>query len=97
MEKNYYVYILANKRNGTIYTGVTSDLSKRIWDHKQKLEDGFTKQYDVTKLVYYEIHNDVNEAIAKEKRLKRWHRQWKLQLIEKDNPTWKDLYETLNN
>ncbi len=92
---NYYVYILASKRNGTLYIGVTSDLIKRVWEHKQKLADGFTKKYDVSVLVYFEKTSDVKEAIKREKQLKAWKRDWKLKLIEKDNPIWKDLYDGL--
>ncbi len=89
---NYYVYMMASQRNGTLYTGMTSDLKKRVWEHKEGVMDGFTKEYAVHHLVYYEIHHDVNEAIKREKRLKRWERDWKLALIEKDNPQWRDLY-----
>ncbi len=89
---NYYVYIMASQRNGTLYTGITSDLKKRVWEHKEGVVDGFTKEYEVKMLVYYEVHNDVNEAIKREKRLKRWERDWKLALIEKANPQWRDLY-----
>jgi len=89
----YYVYILANKRNGTLYTGVTSDLIKRVYDHKNDLADGFTKKYGIHQLVYFEQAGDVNSAIAREKQLKNWHRQWKLDLIEEKNPEWKDLYQ----
>ena len=93
--KNYYVYIIASRRNGTIYIGVTSDLVERIWEHKEKLVEGFSKRYNIDKLVYYEQHTDVKEAIIREKRLKKWNRQWKLELIEKDNPNWVDLYNQL--
>ena len=93
--KNYYVYLLANKRNGTLYTGSTSDLVKRIWEHKNKVVIGFTAKYDVTNLVYYEICNDINVAIERENQIKRWRRQWKLALIEKQNPSWVDLYEDI--
>lgn len=89
--KNYYVYILANKRNGTLYTGVTSDLIRRIWQHKSGEVPGFTTKYKVNQLVYYEIHSDITEAIKREKNIKAWKRMWKLQLIEKDNPEWSDL------
>lgn len=89
---NYYVYVMASQRNGTLYTGITSDLKKRVWEHKEGVVDGFTKEYEVKMLVYYEVHNDVNEAIKREKRLKRWERDWKLALIEKANPQWRDLY-----
>lgn len=90
-----YVYILASKRNGTLYTGVTSDLIQRIYQHKEKIYGGFTAKYDVNLLVYYEAHEDIYEAILREKRIKRWRRAWKLELIEKENPNWEDLYEHL--
>ena len=93
--KQFYVYILANKRNGTLYTGVTSDLLKRVWEHKEGLIRGFTKKYNIKKLVYYEICDDATNAITREKRIKKWRRRWKLQLIEKRNPQWKDLYEEI--
>jgi putative endonuclease len=92
---DYYVYMLASQRNGTIYTGITSDLVRRIGEHKEGLVKGFTKQHNVKMLVWYEVHSDVNEAILREKRLKCWNREWKLELIEKDNPDWKDLYEDI--
>jgi putative endonuclease len=92
MNKIYYVYILASRRNGTLYIGITSDLVKRVWEHKDKTIKGFTAKYNVNKLVYYEEHNDVNDAIQREKMLKEWNRKWKLELIEKDNPYWNDLY-----
>lgn len=94
--KNYFVYILCNNSK-TLYIGVSNDLERRMYEHKNKLIEGFTKKYNLTKLVYYEISNDIKSAIAREKQLKNWHRQWKINLIEKDNPTWKDLsvnYET---
>ncbi len=87
-----YVYILASKRNGTLYIGVTSDLPKRIHQHKSGNHDSFTKKYDVNQLVYYEGIEDINSAIWREKNLKAWKRQWKIDLIEKNNPSWKDLY-----
>jgi putative endonuclease len=90
--KSYYVYILASKRNGTLYTGVTNDLVRRMYEHKNHLIDGFTKKYDVTMLVYFEEFHDINAAIAKEKQIKKWNRKWKLALVEKLNPDWKDLY-----
>ena len=90
-----YVYILASKRNGTLYIGVTSDLIKRVYEHKNDFVDGFTKKYKVHSLVYYEQCDDIESAISEEKRLKRWNRKWKLELIEKENPRWKDLYEDL--
>ena len=89
---SYFVYILASQRNGTLYTGMTSDLVRRIGEHKTSATEGFTKDYGVHILVYYEVHNDVTEAIKREKRLKRWERRWKLELIEKANPQWCDLY-----
>ena len=93
--KSYYIYILANKRNGTIYTGVTSDLIKRIYEHKNDLVEGFTKKYKVHELVYFEETNDVESAIKREKQIKAWKRSWKLELIEKENPSWKDLSHDL--
>ncbi len=95
MEKDFYVYILASRRNGTLYVGVTSDLIKRVWEHKNKLVAGFTEQYDVNKLVYYEYFQNAAEAIRREKRLKKYNRKWKTELIEKINPHWNDLYEDL--
>ena len=93
MKKTFYVYILASKKNGTLYVGVTSDLVKRIWQHKEKITDGFTKKYSVKKLVHYELHDNAKKAIQREKRLKEWERSWKVALIEKENPKWEDLYE----
>jgi putative endonuclease len=95
MEKQFHVYILASKRNGTLYVGVTSDLIKRVWEHKNHLVDGFTKKYNVNMLVYFEKHDNAEYAIAREKRLKKWNRAWKIRLIEKHNPDWKDLYDGL--
>ncbi|MFZ3031609.1 MAG: GIY-YIG nuclease family protein [Candidatus Moraniibacteriota bacterium] len=93
--KTYYVYILASQRNGTLYVGVTSDLLKRIWEHKNKKVKGFTEKYGVDMLVYFEETNDVRSALEREKILKKWRRAWKLELIEKENPEWKDLYEKM--
>jgi putative endonuclease len=93
--KAYYVYILASKKNGTLYIGVTSDLIKRIFEHKRGLVEGFTKRYNVDKLVYYEKTDSIEEAIRQEKRLKKWKRNWKIELIEKRNPEWNDLYYEL--
>jgi len=90
--KTYYVYILSNKRNGTLYIGVTNDLKRRVWEHKQKMVEGFTKKYNVDRLVYYEQTEDIYAALQREKRLKKWNRKWKIDLIEKNNPQWKDLY-----
>ncbi|HBV58294.1 MAG TPA: hypothetical protein DEB73_03485 [Candidatus Magasanikbacteria bacterium] len=86
----YYIYILASKRNGTLYIGVTNNLARRAQEHKMKLIEGFTKKYDIDKLVYFEEYANVNEALVREKQLKRWKRQWKLELIEKLNPNWDD-------
>lgn len=93
MSKQPAVYILASKRNGTLYIGVTSDLSKRVWEHKNDLVDGFTKRYRIHRLVYYELHEDMTLAISREKQMKKWNRAWKLELIEKQNPDWRDLWE----
>jgi putative endonuclease len=87
----YFVYILASQRNGTLYTGVTNDLVERVHQHRDGKADGFTKRYGVHLLVYFERHGDIREAIAREKRIKRWRREWKVQLIETDNPRWADL------
>ena len=93
--KTYYIYILASKRNGTLYIGITNDLTRRVFEHKTGLVNGFTKKYSVNKLVYFESTSDVNAAILREKRLKKWKRQWKIELIEKSNPDWNDLSERL--
>ena len=87
-----YVYILTNKRNGTLYTGVTSDLVKRIYEHREGLCEGFTRQYNLKMLVWYESYEDIREAITREKQIKKWKRIWKLRLIEQTNPDWDDLY-----
>jgi putative endonuclease len=87
-----YVYILASQRNGTLYIGLTSDIIRRVWEHKNKFVSGFTAQYNVNLLVYYEIFSDIQLAAAREKRLKEWKRQWKIDLIQKMNPDWNDLY-----
>jgi putative endonuclease len=92
MQKQPAVYILASKRNGTLYIGVTSALIKRAWEHKNKITDGFTKKYNVHNLVYYELHPDMTSAITREKQMKKWRRAWKIQLIEKGNPDWRDLW-----
>jgi putative endonuclease len=89
------VYILASARNGTLYIGVTSDVVKRVWEHKHDFVDGFTKQYGVHTLVWYEVHETMESAISREKALKYWKRAWKLRLIEEVNPGWDDLYEKL--
>jgi putative endonuclease len=87
-----YVYILASRRNGTLYTGVTSDLEGRIWQHKHEITPGFARKHDCKLLVWFETHNDIAEAIRREKQIKRWHREWKLRLIEERNPQWRDLW-----
>jgi len=89
----YFVYIMASKRNGTIYIGITNDLPKRVFQHKQGTAEGFTKKYRVNRLVYFESCEDVYQAIIREKQLKKWNRQWKIFLIEKTNPEWTDLSE----
>ena len=91
--KQYYVYILANRRNGTLYTGVTNDLNRRFLEHRDGTIGGFTEKYQVKLLVYFERHNDIERAIRREKSIKRWRRKWKLGLIESMNPHWVDLYE----
>ena len=91
----YYVYILASKRNGTLYIGITNNLRRRIYEHKNDLVEGFTKKYHVHKLVYFEETTDAQSALKREKQIKTWKRNWKLQLIEKLNPLWEDLYEKL--
>ena len=95
MSKQYFVYIITNKRNGILYTGVTNDLIRRIYEHKNKLIDGFTSKYDLNRLIYYEETVDIYSAIKREKQLKRWKRIWKLKLIEDFNPKWLDLSDQL--
>ena len=96
IEKHYYTYILASKRNGTLYIGVTNNLLNRNFHHKVKLhKNSFTAKYNVHILVYYEVYTDINNAITREKQLKNWKRQWKIELIEKENPVWKDLFNDL--
>ncbi|MCX5918173.1 MAG: GIY-YIG nuclease family protein [Deltaproteobacteria bacterium] len=95
MNKQPAVYILASKRNGTLYVGVTSDLVKRVWEHKNNMMEGFTKQYNVPELVWYELHESMESAIVREKKLKDWKRAWKLKLIESKNPEWLDLFDTI--
>ena len=92
---SYFVYILASKRNGTLYIGVTNDLIKRVWQHKNNIADGFTKKYNIHLLVHFEETSDIESAIKREKQLKVWNRQWKINLIVKSNPDWKDLYPGL--
>ena len=95
MNKQPAVYVLASKRNGTLYVGVTSDLIKRVWEHKNNVVKGFTERYSVHQLVWYELHETMESAIRKEKMLKNWKRVWELELIERSNPNWQDLYETV--
>ena len=95
MKKQPAVYILASKRNGTLYIGVTSNLVKRVWEHKNNLVAGFTRRYGIHQLVWYEIHETMESAITREKRLKDWKRQWKIELIESNNPNWLDLYKII--
>ena len=87
----YYVYLLSNKKEGTLYIGVTNDLKRRIFEHKKKSVEGFTKKYNLNKLMYFEQFQHINEAIKREKQLKNWKRQWKIDLIELENQEWKDL------
>lgn len=91
----YFVYILASKPRGTLYVGVTNNLIRRIFEHKNKLIEGFTEQYDVNLLVWYESSESIESAIAYEKKLKRWRREWKIEMIEKQNPEWVDLYQQI--
>ena len=93
--KTYYIYIMASKKNGMLYIGVTDDLYRRVWQHKNDVHEGFTKKYSVHNLVWYDATNDVEGAIQSEKQMKKWNRQWKINLIEKENPEWTDLYERL--
>ena len=93
MSKQPAVYILASKRNGTLYVGVTSDLKKRVWEHKNDLVEGLTKRYGVHQLVYYELHGEIMSAIRREKQIKKWNRSWELELIERQNPDWRDLWD----
>ncbi len=95
MHRRPCVYLMASRRNGTLYVGVTSDLIKRVWQHKSNLIEGFTKRYHIHELVWYEQHATMESAIAREKAIKEWKRRWKLQLIEAGNPEWRDLYSDL--
>jgi putative endonuclease len=91
--KTCYIYLMASKKNGTLYLSVTNDLVHRVWQHKDNVHEGFTKRYGVHRLVWYKATTDIETAIRREKQMKKWRRQWKINLIEKDNPEWKDLYE----
>ena len=95
MERQPTLYIMASKPNGTLYIGATSDLVKRVWEHKNNSVDGFTNKYEVHRLVYYELHADMLSVITREKQLKKWNRAWKLELIEEKNPEWKDLWDEI--
>ena len=95
MPKQPAVYILASKRNGTLYIGVTSNLQKRAWEHKQNMAEGFTKKYGIHRLVYYELYEDMISAITRERQMKKWNRAWKLELIESQNPDWNDLCQAI--
>jgi len=94
-EHRYFVYIMASKRNGTLYVGVTGDLAGRVGEHRDELLEGFTKKYGVHQLVWFEEFGDIHDAIVREKRIKKWRRAWKLELIEKMNPDWTDLFERI--
>ena len=96
MNKIYFVYILASQKNGTLYIGVTNNLSRRVWEHKEKMVPGFTRKHNVDRLVYSEEYEEVDEAIRREKQLKKWNRVWKIELIEEANPRWEDLYFDLS-
>jgi putative endonuclease len=91
-----WVYLMTNKKNGTLYVGVTSDISRRAWEHRDGVIDAFTKRYGLKRLVYAEFHEDIRDAIRREPRIKKWPRAWKVRLIHADNPNWDDLYERLN-
>ena len=93
MVRQAAVYILANKPNGTLYIGVSNDLVKRTWEHRNDMVEGFSKKYGIHRLVYYELYEDMVSAITREKQMKKWHRSWKLELIERQNPDWNDLWE----
>src|SRR5215471_5459676 len=93
MDKTYYVYIMASRKNGTLYIGVTNDLARRVTEHRESVAEGFTKKYDVKMLVYFERFGDVSAAIHRETRLKKWKRRWKIGLIEETNPHWRDFYQ----
>ena len=95
MEKLFFVYMLATRRDGPLYVGVTSNLPKRIWQHREHVVRGFTAKYNVDRLIWYEAHGGAEAAILREKQIKRWRRAWKIELIEKNNPDWRDLYEEI--
>jgi len=95
LTKTYFVYLLASGRNGTLYVGVTNDVVRRVWEHKQKVVPGFTKTHDVDRLVWFEVHNSIEAAITREKQIKRWKRDWKIDLFQDSNPRWDDLYPAI--
>jgi len=95
MDRDSYVYLLASKPYGTLYLGVTSDLIQRVWQHREKFVKGFTTRYSVSLLVWYEIHGDIMEAIKREKQLKEWKREWKIDLVQEKNPHWRDLFDDI--
>lgn len=95
MKEHFYVYILASFHNRVLYVGMTSELPKRIWEHKNKVISGFTAKYNVDRLVYYELHDDAENAVKRERNIKEWKRAWKIELVEKENPDWHDLYEKI--
>lgn len=96
-QHQYYIYILASQKNGTLYIGVTNDLERRVLEHKQKVNEGFSSRYNINRLVYFESFQYINDAILREKRLKKWNRQWKINLIEEENKEWNDLSEDWYN
>ena len=93
--KSYYIYIMASERNGTLYIGVTNDLTRRVYEHKNNLLDGFTKNHNIKLLVYFEIYDNIEEALKREKNMKAWQRSWKMRIIEEQNPHWNDLYDQI--
>jgi putative endonuclease len=95
MDKSSYVYILASQPYGVLYIGVTSNLIKRVWEHREGIVEGFTKQYGIKQLVWFEIHTEIVEAITREKQIKKWSRNWKVNLIQGSNPDWRDLYDEI--
>jgi putative endonuclease len=95
MDRRYYVFILANKAYGTLYVGVTNDLVRRTWEHRNDVVDGFTREHRIHRLVWYEVHGDAYQAITREELIKKWHRDWKVNLIQAMNPDWEDLYDVI--
>ena len=96
MGKQFYVYIMTSRRNGTLYIGMSSNLVQRVWNHKNNMVEGFTEKYNVKHLVYYEVHESAESAITREKQIKKWRRKWKLRLIEEHNPQWEDLFSKIS-